>query len=188
MQDLDTDNLMRLQVQQLEKEKKEQAERTRIIAKRLDHIERAIRKEERPLLASDYEQQQRDDRESHEALQIARIESARAAHAQAVETKHRLARVLGDYKERREYYEKNRGEEFTKMRAEAKRRIEEEKEKRRRAVLQAREEERKMEEEEERVRQEQEEEERKLEEGKLSSLLISIGLLYINTFTFFQNA
>ena len=45
LDNLDTDNLMRLQVQQLEKEKKDMQERMRLIAKRLDHTERAFRKE-----------------------------------------------------------------------------------------------------------------------------------------------
>jgi translation initiation factor 3 subunit A len=48
---LDTESIIGLQVAQLEKEKKEVAERLRIVAKRVDHIERANRKEERPLLA-----------------------------------------------------------------------------------------------------------------------------------------
>ena len=44
MDNISTDNLMRLQVEQLAKEKKELAERMRIASKRLDHIERAYRK------------------------------------------------------------------------------------------------------------------------------------------------
>ena len=43
--ELNRDNLVKLQVQQIEKEKKDQNERLRIIAKRLDHLERAFRKE-----------------------------------------------------------------------------------------------------------------------------------------------
>ena len=51
MESLNTDNLMRLQVEQPEKEKKELNEKVLVLAKRLDHIERAYCKEERPLLA-----------------------------------------------------------------------------------------------------------------------------------------
>ena len=63
---MNTDNLMRLQVEQLEKEKKERESRLRVIAKRIDHIERAYRQEERPLLAKDYELQQASDRATFE--------------------------------------------------------------------------------------------------------------------------
>ncbi|KAH8110432.1 hypothetical protein DFH11DRAFT_1724023 [Phellopilus nigrolimitatus] len=168
MGDLNTDNLMRLQVQQLEKEKKEQAERLRIIAKRLDHTERAIRKEERPLLAHDYEQQQIDDRAAFEMAQKARLESAKLMHQQDLDTKKRLARVMDDYRECREVYISKRGEEYTKRREESLRRVEEEKAKRRKAVLKAREEEQHRLEEEERLEREREEEERRLEEECLA--------------------
>ena len=99
MDNISTDNLMRLQVEQLAKEKKELAERMRIAAKRLDHIERAYRKEERPLLAKDYEEQQANDKAAHEAAQKARIESARLSHQQDLETKKRLLRLMDDLEE-----------------------------------------------------------------------------------------
>ena len=81
----------------LEKEKKELNERMRILAKRLDHIERAYRKEERPLLAKDYEQQQANDRAVFEQAQKARIEAHRQAHLHDIETKKRLTRMLSDF-------------------------------------------------------------------------------------------
>ena len=65
---------MRLQVEQLEKEKKELNEKMRVLSKRLDHVERAYRKEERPLLAKDYELQQANDRVVFEAAQKARLD------------------------------------------------------------------------------------------------------------------
>ena len=99
MENLSTDNLMRLQVEQLEKEKRELNEKMRIVSKRIDHIERAYRKEERPLLAKDYEIQQANDRAVFEASQKARLEAHRQAHVQDVETKKRLTRMLGDYEQ-----------------------------------------------------------------------------------------
>ncbi|TFK83250.1 hypothetical protein K466DRAFT_555389 [Polyporus arcularius HHB13444] len=170
MESLSTDNLMRLQVEQLEKEKKELNERMRILAKRLDHIERAYRKEERPLLAKDYEQQQASDRAAFEAAQKARIEAHRQAHIHDIETKKRLSRMVSDYNQLRESIIAKRGEEFAKKKELAQKRMEEEKAKRRAAVLQAREEERARLEEEERIRREQEEEEARLEEERLAEL------------------
>ncbi|KAH9979221.1 hypothetical protein BGW80DRAFT_1434953 [Lactifluus volemus] len=124
VENLNTDSLMRLQVEQLEKEKKERESRLRVIAKRIDHIERAYRQEERPLLAKDYELQQASDRATHEQMQKDRIDTARLAHRRDLETKERLSLIL----ERRsvEY-----GRKQTAART-----------KRRAAVLKAREEER----------------------------------------------
>ena len=160
MESLSTDNLMRLQVEQLEKEKKELNEKMRVLSKRLDHIERAYRKEERPLLAKDYEIQQANDRAVFEASQKARLEAHRQAHVQDVETKKRLTRMLGDYEQLKATIASRRGEEYAKKQELAQKKMEEEKAKRRAAVLKAREEERQAREEEERIRREKEEEER----------------------------
>lgn len=167
MENLNTDNLMRLQVEQLEKEKKELNQRMRVIGKRLDHVERAYRKEERPLLSEDYDVQQANDKAAHEETQKARIENARLTHQQDVETKARLSRMMADYLIRKEMVLSKRGEEFTKKRALAQKKIEEEKAKRRQLVIKEREEERLRKEEEERIAREKAEEERRLEEGKL---------------------
>ncbi|CAG8452482.1 12541_t:CDS:2 [Ambispora gerdemannii] len=75
LENLDTDRLVQLQVEQLEKEKKELNERLRATAKRMDHLERAYRKEEIPLLEKDYERQRKADRAYHEAAQQERLEA-----------------------------------------------------------------------------------------------------------------
>lgn len=177
MENLSTDNIMRLQVEQLEKEKKELTERMRVASKRLDHTERAYRKEERPLLSQDYELQQANDKAAHEAAQKARIENYRLSHEQDVETKKRMLRMMDDYKARRDVLIGKRGEEFAKRKATAERKILEEKTKRREAVLKQREEERLHVEEEDRIRREQEEQERRLEEGLFCSLLPRVLLV-----------
>ncbi|KAL1729149.1 hypothetical protein EV714DRAFT_285140 [Schizophyllum commune] len=164
----DTEQLITIQVGQLEKEKKEMNERLTRISKRIDHIERAYRKEERPLLAKDYEQQQETDRRNFEALQEERKTSARQAHEEAVATKKRLLRMREDYEARRAEILARKGEEFSKRKEAAARKIEEEKAKRRKAVLAQREEERKRLEEEERIRREQEEEEMRLVEERIA--------------------
>lgn len=167
MENLSTDNLMKLQVEQLEKEKKELNERMRIANKRLDHIERAYRKEERPLLAKDYEIQQANDKAAHEAAQKTRIEASKLAHQHDLETKKRLARVMDDYKAYRAIVESKRGEEFAKRQELSRKKIEEEKAKRRQAIIKERAEEAARIAEEERLQREREEEERRREEGRL---------------------
>ncbi|KAJ7689536.1 hypothetical protein B0H16DRAFT_1858682, partial [Mycena metata] len=146
---------------QLEKVKKELNERLRIIAKRVDHIERAYRKEERPLLVHDYDQQQAVDRETFTGVRTARKEAARKAHE--VETKQRLARMMGEYEARRAVVLAKKGEEYAKKAAS--RKIGQEQAKRRKAVLPKREERRAI---EEAKRREQERiEERLAEEDRI---------------------
>ncbi|KZT03082.1 uncharacterized protein LAESUDRAFT_660591 [Laetiporus sulphureus 93-53] len=175
MENLSTDNLMRLQVEQLEKEKKELNERMRIASKRLDHLERAFRKEERPLLAKDYEIQQENDKAAFEAAQKARLEAFRLAHQQDLETKKRLSRMTSEYQKKREEIVSKRGEEFAKRKEQSQKKIEEEKAKRRQTVLKEREAEKLRREEEERIEREKEEEEarkeaeRRAEEERLAA-------------------
>ncbi|GLB42801.1 putative RNA-binding component of the eukaryotic translation initiation factor 3 (eIF-3) complex, which is involved in protein synthesis of a specialized repertoire of mRNAs and, together with other initiation factors, stimulates binding of mRNA and methionyl-tRNAi to the 40S ribosome [Lyophyllum shimeji] len=162
LETVDTEGLIVMQVAQLEKEKKELSEKLRIAAKRVDHLERAYRKEERPLLAQDYERQQQHDRETHEAVQHTRKEAARATHEEDMATKARLARVMDDYLARREVLVARKAAEFAQKKEAARQKIEEEKAKRRAAVLKAREEERQRLEREEKARREKEEEEARL--------------------------
>jgi translation initiation factor 3 subunit A len=172
-QNFDTGDLINLQVQHIEKEKREMNVRLRVIAKRIDHLERAYRKEERPLVAQDYERQQANDRETFKAVQVARRENAKVAHQEALATKKRLSRVMDDYLKRKEALIAKKGEEFAKKRDTALKKIEEEKAKRRKAILAEREAERKRFEEEERIHREKEEEERRREAGKFLSFIDS---------------
>ncbi|KAK2465019.1 hypothetical protein APHAL10511_003095 [Amanita phalloides] len=164
LENYDTEGLINIQVAQLEKEKKELNERLRVVAKRIDHVERAYRKEEIPLLAHDYERQQEVDREAFEATQKARKESAKQAHQEDLGTKTRLARIMDEYHVRKEALLAKKSEEFAKKKEAARKKIEEEKEKRSKAILKSREEEKRRLEEEDRLRREEEEEERRLEE------------------------
>jgi translation initiation factor 3 subunit A len=166
MESYDTEGLIVIQVAQLEKEKKELHEKLRIIAKRVDHVERAYRKEERPLLDRDYGQQQKNDHETFEALQRARKEAARVTHQEDMATKARLSRMLGDYESRREALVAKKAADFAKRKEAAHKKIEEEKAKRRNAVLKTREEERLRLEAEQRLEREQQEEAQRKEEGK----------------------
>jgi translation initiation factor 3 subunit A len=166
MESYDTEGLIVIQVAQLEKEKKELSEKLRVIAKRVDHLERAYRKEERHLLDRDYELQQRNDRETFEGLQRARTEAARIAHQDDMMTKARLSRMMSDYAARREMIVEKKAAEFAKKKEAAHKKIEEEKTKRRNAVAKAREEERLRAEAEQRRKRELEEETQRREEGK----------------------
>ncbi|KAF8882239.1 hypothetical protein BD779DRAFT_1626793 [Infundibulicybe gibba] len=159
----DTEGLIVIQVAQLEKEKKELNERLRIVAKRVDHVERAFRKEERPLLAHDYESQQANDRNTFELLQKTRREASKIAFQQDLADKTRLSRMMDDYEQRREAIIAKRTEEFAKRQAAATKKIEEEKAIRRKAILKERVEEQERLARAEKLRREEEEERLRLE-------------------------
>ena len=154
-----------MHVEQLEKDKRELAERMRVIGRWLDHVERAYRKEERPLLSKDYEAQQENDRLTFETLQKSRIESSKRQHQLNLETKSRLSRMLGDFEKTKNEILERRGQEYGEKQREASEKLREAKAKRTAAVRKTREEERLHKEAEEQKRREQEEEETRREAG-----------------------
>jgi len=164
LDNLDTDGLVQLQVEQLEKEKRETSERLRIIAKRVDHIERAFRKEEIPLVLADYERQKADDLAAHETLQKRTREESKQKHEADLALKNRLARMLGDYNQVKDDITRAQAGEFERRRKVAHVRIAEEKAKLRERVLAERAEERRRRQEEEEA-YEREEVERAAAEG-----------------------
>lgn len=157
---------MRLQVEQLEKEKRDLSERLRIVAKRVDHIERAYRKAERPLLTQDYAEQQVNDRITFDRKQKDRKDASVLEHQRKLETKKRLSRMLIDYEARRSIILGNKKDEYEKRNKVAQRKIEEDIKKRRTAVLKTREEQRIKAEDEARRLREKQEEEARLEAGQ----------------------
>jgi translation initiation factor 3 subunit A len=159
-----------MHVEQLEKDKRELAERMRVIGKWLDHVERAYRKEERPLLAKDYESQQENDRLTFETLQKSRVENSKQQHQLNLETKARLSRMLGDFNKTKDEILERRGQEYAEKQREASDKLREAKAKRTAAVRKAREEERLLKEAEEQKLREREEEEARREAGALLSL------------------
>jgi translation initiation factor 3 subunit A len=156
MEVLDTEKLLQLQSKQIEKEQREVAERLRIIAKRVDHLERAFRKEERPLVEADYERQKAEDKEAHVAAIKAARQVAREKHAIDLDLKKRLGRMMPDYLQARSVVESKRADEFAQRKAEAEKKMAEEKAKYKKKVLAERAAEKKRRAEEEARRAEEE--------------------------------
>jgi translation initiation factor 3 subunit A len=173
IEDLDSSKLVALQVEQLAKEKKEMNERLRIVAKRVDHLERAFRKEERPLLIEDYERQKVEDKAAHEDGSRVRREEAVAQQKATVELKKRLERMLPDYLVVRSQVATQQEEDYQRARSTAQKTIEDEKRKFRESVITRRKAER---DERERRRAEEEEQDR-LDQGEF------ISALYVRTLT-----
>ena len=133
--ELDSDKLLNLHIEQLAKEKKDLAEKLRLVGKRVDHMERAYRKEERELLADDYERQKAQDKESHEALIKSSREDAIAKHKYEQDLKARLARMMPDYLVSRQAVASQHEKEFQESKTRAQNLIKEEKEKFRSQLL-----------------------------------------------------
>ncbi|KAL2916805.1 eukaryotic translation initiation factor 3 subunit A [Polyrhizophydium stewartii] len=130
LMNMDKNSLVQLQVQQLEKERRELLNKTKALLKRVDHTERAFRKEEIPLLKKDFEDQQKHDREAFAAGKAARLEAAKAKHAEDMKMKKSLSRVLDDYIVLRDELQAKRDAEFKEQQAAAARSIKAAKEKR----------------------------------------------------------
>ncbi|KAK9448907.1 uncharacterized protein V1518DRAFT_416662 [Limtongia smithiae] len=102
IESMDTTKLREVQIEQTEKKSKDMAERLRITAKRIDHIERAYRKAEIPLLEKDYETQKVNDKLLHAERRKAQLEQSRAMYEERVLLKKRLRRMVNDYEEFKE--------------------------------------------------------------------------------------
>ena len=140
----------------------------------MDHLERAYRKEEIPLLEKDYERQKKADKVLHETARQLQLETTRTKHTSDLKIKERLTKMLSDYHSYRGEMENKRFEEFEQRRLAAQAKIEEEKEKRRQLFWEKIEEDQMKREAEEAAKLKQEEEERQLQEGTKPSLMVIV--------------
>jgi translation initiation factor 3 subunit A len=171
--ELDSNQIRFLKLSQLEKDKNVKDEKIRITAKRLDHLERAFRREELKYQEQDYEKQRAEDIKTHEQTREIVLKEAREKHKEGLALKHRLSRLVKHYDSFKGQITERRSAEFERLRKKAEREFEEEKRKRIKAYHDekarqqaAREaEERRLQEEEER-RQREEEEKARAEEEK----------------------
>jgi len=135
IKELDSAKLVAMQVEQLAKEKKEMDERLRIVGKRVDYLERAMRKEERALMPEDYEKQKAQDRADHDEANARAREQDIAQQKASIELKTRLGRMMPDYTIARAAVATKQEEEYQKARVQAQKRIEDEKAKFKASVI-----------------------------------------------------
>lgn len=133
LDDLDSNRLRLLRISQLEKEKNDLHKNLRVTGKRIDHLERAFRKEEIKLLPKDYEAQRGRDVASYDKLKDETLREAERKHKEDVALKHRLRRLLPVYEQFRKNLEERRHEEFEKRRKQAEREYQNAVEKRKRS-------------------------------------------------------
>jgi len=156
LENLDSNKIRMIKLQQLEREKNTIAEKLRITGKRLDHLERAYRREEAKKLPEDYAKQRERDLAAYEAMKAQTLKEAEQKHKEDLELKHRLSRLMPFYESFRAELHERRREQFEKRRRDAEREFE-------KAVNQRRKEyrERKL-----REKREREEKERALREAE----------------------
>ncbi|PBP24374.1 eukaryotic translation initiation factor 3 subunit A [Diplocarpon rosae] len=121
---LDSNDIRRIKLQQLEREKNDMNEKLRVTGKRIDHLERAFRKEEAKKLPQDYASQREKDLKAYEKTKEQTLKDAKAKHAESVDLKHRLSRLVTHYESYRETIVERRHDEFEKRRRDAQRELE----------------------------------------------------------------
>jgi len=163
--DLDTEKLRQLQLNQLDKERGELYERLRATGTRIDHFERALRREEIPMLNKDYEVQLATELRMYEQNRQQKLALAAARHQESIKLKRRLQRILPDYEAYRQLVKEKRSEEFRSREQEALNALEAEK-KRRLAAHQKYQEEERHKQEERRKQEEMERERQRKEEAE----------------------
>lgn len=164
LDELDSNRLRAMKLAQLEKEKNELHERLRVTGKRIDHLERAFRKEEIKLLPKDYEAQRERDQEAYETSKKETLETSQQKHKENVALKHRLSRLVVVYEQFRDDVHERRHEEFEKRRKAASRELQKKMDQRKKDHRERKARERK--EEEDRERREKEDEERAAKEAE----------------------
>ena len=155
--ELDSDRLRMLRIEQLAKEKSELGNNLRITGKRIDHLERAFRKEELKHMSKDYESQRERDIELYEKTKAQTLRDAERRHKEDVQLKNRLERLVPTYETFRKDLEHKRHDEFEKRRKQADRELENAINKRKREIREGKARARREKEEAERRQREEEE-------------------------------
>lgn len=156
--DLDSNAIRGIKLRQLEKDKVKKDAIVATTAKRIDHLERAFRREELKHLDEDYEQQKRRDESEYEKRKEVTIEDSKAKYEESIQLRDRLSRLVDQYDSFRSSITSRRGKQFEKLRQKNEQEFAAEKKKRIDNYL--KEKARKQQEEEEREQREREEAER----------------------------
>lgn len=172
LDDLDTEKLRMMQIDQLNKDKKNLEERLKALSKKNDHTERAFRRYELQYLEKDAEKQKEEDIKNYEALKELKINKAKKEHDESLAKKERLQRIVPDFGPFKKQIDEKNSSKLAELKKQAqqafeeakKERIERVKQQRIEELFERREYERKEAEEAEMKRKRQEEMERFKEE------------------------
>ncbi|KAI9849684.1 MAG: eukaryotic translation initiation factor 3 subunit A [Sclerophora amabilis] len=157
LDELDSNRIRAMKLAQLEKEKNDLSERLRVTGKRIDHLERAFRREELKHLDEDYQVQRERDLELYEKSKADRLVDAERQHKESVALKHRLRRLLPVYEKFKADVQERRHEEFESRRKNAEKELQRQMDKRRKEFRESKERAKREREEQERAAKEEEE-------------------------------
>lgn len=134
LNDLDSNRIRLIRISQLEKEKNDLNKNLKVTSKRIDHLERAFRKEEVKLLPKDFEAQRKRDFDAYEKKKAETLKESERRHKEDVALKHRLSRLLPQYETFTKDLRERRKDEFEKRRKQAEREYNQAVEKRKREL------------------------------------------------------
>lgn len=125
---IDGENLTKEEVmvkilQEQLKERQETEKKLQKLAKQMDHLERAKREEEAPLIEAAYQQRLVEERILHEREQQLEVELSRQRHDSDLQEKNRLSRMLDNKVVFQERVMMSRQTEFEQMRVEREERL-----------------------------------------------------------------
>ena len=155
--DLDTGRIRALKIRALEKEKNELEKKLETTGRRIDHLERAFRQEERKHLAEDYSEQRERDLAIYEKKKKEDLREAERKHKDDVALRGRVQRLVPIYEDFKKRITAQRAAEFEKRRRQAQRELEQKMDARKREVRERKARERRELEERERAEREAEE-------------------------------
>merc|ERR1719272_262346 len=112
--EFDTEAIMIKQVEELENEKRQLIARLKAQEKKVDHLERAKRKEEIPLIKESMTQDEEEDKVIWKDKEEERIKTAKEEREEAVKTRDRLIRMAADKNAFMEKLLKERQADFDK--------------------------------------------------------------------------
>ena len=112
--ELDAGRIRAMKLAQLEKEKNELSERMKVTGRRIDHLERAFRREEIGKLPADYEEQKRRDLQEYKESTAEEEKDAKEKHKSDVALMRRLTRLVEPYTVFRDRKQSERRAEFGK--------------------------------------------------------------------------
>ena len=118
---LDSSAIRGIKLSQLEKEKNEKDRVVRITSKRIDHLERAFRREELKHIPEDYDKQRQSDLEIYEKTKEDTLKDAQTKHKEGLLLKRRLERLVDHYDQFKADVAERRHDEFEKRRKAAER-------------------------------------------------------------------